>query len=406
MLFDALPMVKSESVETIKIDTTEPENEPSSKKAQYHRDPSDWELEPVAVTKSYRNQDFLNSSHARSLRIMCEQEETMQRLAANGVRATIQFFGSARARDRHQFDKAMAETVAKLDAAAPESDAHTDAEERIKKLKQIEWMVPYMASIQELARRVTAWSMTRHSRQAVSGVDRTKSALRMSRENLVELGSASMTGVEGGELGAADKDEPPRSPNPVTSFSKSPVLHRRYKYLPHHTDSNHPDARSSKAADLFVCTGGGPGFMEAANRGASQVPGGRSIGMGISLPFETGLNPYVTPELAFEYHYFFTRKFGMAYYMQALVAAPGGFGTMDELFELMTLKQTGKMNRNMPIVLFGKSYWQTILNWNAIAEFGTISQKEVDDLLFTDSVDEAFDFITSRLEELQRTIAK
>eukprot|EP00966_Prymnesium_polylepis_P084941 1966518-Prymnesium_polylepis.1 len=126
MLFDALPMVKSESVETIKIDTTEPENEPSSKKAQYHRDPSDWELEPVAVTKSYRNQDFLNSSHARSLRIMCEQEETMQRLAANGVRATIQFFGSARARDRHQFDKAMAETVAKLDAAAPESDAHTD----------------------------------------------------------------------------------------------------------------------------------------------------------------------------------------------------------------------------------------------------------------------------------------
>jgi len=142
--------------------------------------------------------------------------------------------------------------------------------------------------------------------------------------------------------------------------------------------------------------------MEAANRGASMVKGGRSIGMGISLPFETGLNPYVTPELAFEYLYFFTRKFCMAYYMQALVAAPGGFGTMDELFELMTLKQTGKMNREMPIVLFGKKYWQTVVNWQALAEFGVISQKEVDDLLFTDSVGEAFHFITSRLQQQQQ----
>merc|ERR1719230_973102 len=90
---------------------------------------------------------------------------------------------------------------------------------------------------------------------------------------------------------------------------------------------------------------------------------GRSIGMGITLPFETGLNPYVTPELAFEYHYFFTRKFAMAYYMQALVAAPGGFGTMDEFFELITLKQTGKMNQAMPVVLFGKKYWNTVVNW-------------------------------------------
>jgi predicted Rossmann-fold nucleotide-binding protein len=95
---------------------------------------------------------------------------------------------------------------------------------------------------------------------------------------------------------------------------------------------------------------------------------------------------------------FFTRKFGMAYYMQALVAAPGGFGTMDELFELMTLKQTGKMNRELPIVLFGKRYWQTVVNWQALAEFGTISQKEVDDLCFTDSIEEAFTFITNRLE--------
>ena len=137
----------------------------------------------------------------------------------------------------------------------------------------------------------------------------------------------------------------------------------------------HRSANASKAETLpvYVCTGGGPGFMEAANRGAADVPGGKSIGMGITLPFEEGLNPYVTPELAFEYHYFFTRKFWMAFHMQvcarltlptlhalslltsavgfaqALVVAPGGFGTCDELFELLTLKQTGKIQRSLPV---------------------------------------------------------
>ena len=112
--------------------------------------------------------------------------------------------------------------------------------------------------------------------------------------------------------------------------------------------------------------------MEAANRGAADVPGGRSIGMGISLPFESGLNPYVTPELAFEYHYFFTRKLCMAFHMQALVVAPGGFGTCDEMFEMMTLKQTGKMQSNLPIVLPGRAYWKRVINWNAFYEAGTI----------------------------------
>jgi len=138
--------------------------------------------------------------------------------------------------------------------------------------------------------------------------------------------------------------------------------------------------------------------MEAANKGAADVPGGKSIGMGITLPFEAGLNPYVTPELAFEYHYFFTRKFWMAYHMQALVVAPGGFGTCDELFELVTLKQTGKMQRSLPIVLFGKKYWKEVVNWKSFGDYGVINQSDVDELLFTDSVEEAFDFITRSLE--------
>ena len=137
----------------------------------------------------------------------------------------------------------------------------------------------------------------------LSGVDRTKSALKQSFErNLADLA-------------VDEKDAPPRDLLKVTlaaERSTSPGSQCRFRYLPHTTDDNHPEALAARNADLFVCTGGGPGFMEAANRGASMVRGGRSIGMGISLPFETGLNPYVTPELAFEYHYFFTRKFCMA----------------------------------------------------------------------------------------------
>ena len=113
---------------------------------------------------------------------------------------------------------------------------------------------------------------------------------------------------------------------------------------------------------------------------------------GLSVPCR-----FVTPALAFEYHYFFTRKFAMAFHMQALVVAPGGFGTCDEMFEIMTLKQTGKMQKNLPIVLLGKEHWQKCIDWQAFSESGTIAQKDVDELLFTDDVDEAFDYITKHL---------
>ena len=149
----------------------------------------------------------------------------------------------------------------------------------------------------------------------------------------------------------------------------------------------------------YVCTGGGPGMMEAANRGASEIEGGRSIGLGISLPFEEGVNKYVTPELAFEFHYFFTRKYWFAYLAKAMAVFPGGFGTMDELFEVLTLRQTGKITKPMPTVLFGTQYWNSVLNIQSMVEWGTISEKDL--LLYhvTDSVDDAFEFLTSALEK-------
>ena len=142
-----------------------------------------------------------------------------------------------------------------------------------------------------------------------------------------------------------------------------------------------------------MATGGGPGLMEAANKGAFRVDPKRSVGMGISLPFEPGLNSYVTPELGFEFHYFFMRKFMMVSHTRALVACPGGFGTCDELFEIMTLVQTGK-HPKIPIVLFGKSFWEKVVNWEQMAQFGVISIRDLDDVLMTDDVDEAFRHIT------------
>ncbi len=151
----------------------------------------------------------------------------------------------------------------------------------------------------------------------------------------------------------------------------------------------------------LIATGGGPGTMEAANRGAYEVDGGRSIGLGISLPFEPGVNQYVTKELAFEFHYFFTRKYWFVYLMKAMVVMPGGFGTMDELFETLTLIQTGKVKKRVPIVLFGTEYWNSVLNIEAMAEYGTIGPDDIDLVHRTDSVDDAFDYITSELVRLE-----
>ena len=148
-----------------------------------------------------------------------------------------------------------------------------------------------------------------------------------------------------------------------------------------------------------ICSGGGPGIMEAANRGASDVEGGKSVGLGISLPFEPGVNAYVTPELAFEFHYFFTRKYWFLYLCKALVIFPGGFGTLDELFETLTLVQTQKIKKKLPIVLFGTDYWNRVFNLDAMAEYGTISPDDIELVFRTDSVDEAFDYLTRELDD-------
>jgi hypothetical protein len=156
-----------------------------------------------------------------------------------------------------------------------------------------------------------------------------------------------------------------------------------------------------------VCSGGGPGIMEAANRGAADSPGGRSVGLGISLPFEQGCNDWVTRELAFEFHYFFTRKYWFLYLCKAMVIFPGGFGTLDELFETLTLMQTHKIRKRVPVIMFGNTeYWSRVLDLRAMADFGTISHEDIALMHFTDDVDDAFRTLVTRLDEAEAQVER
>lgn len=152
----------------------------------------------------------------------------------------------------------------------------------------------------------------------------------------------------------------------------------------------------STGARFVVCSGGGPGIMEAANRGASEAKGDNA-GLGISLPYEQSNNDYVTRRLSFEFHYFFMRKFWFLYLAKAMVAMPGGFGTLDELFETLTLVQTGKIKKHMPIVLYGTDFWDKVIDMEALSDFGTISPDDLDLVYRCDTVDDAFDYLTTEL---------
>lgn len=147
---------------------------------------------------------------------------------------------------------------------------------------------------------------------------------------------------------------------------------------------------------MLICTGGGPGMMEAANRGAHRA-GSPSIGLNISLPFEQYPNNYITPDLNFEFHYFFMRKFWFVYLAKAIVALPGGLGTLDELFEILTLKQTRKVTKPMPIVLYNEKFWKNLINFDFLIEMGMISKEDLSLFKFCNTPDEAFNYLKENI---------
>src|SRR6266853_1464198 len=156
-------------------------------------------------------------------------------------------------------------------------------------------------------------------------------------------------------------------------------------------------SRSLAGERLIVCSGGGPGIMEAANRGAA-LAGGRSVGLNIGLPQEQRPNSYITPGLSFEFHYFFMRKLWFAHLARALVAFPGGFGTFDELFEILTLAQTRKLDRSIPVLLYGSAYWKEVVNFDALVRHGTIAAEDLKLFEFVDEPRQAFERLRSRIE--------
>lgn len=148
---------------------------------------------------------------------------------------------------------------------------------------------------------------------------------------------------------------------------------------------------------FVVCSGGGGGIMEAANRGA-QDAGGVSIGLNISLPYERRQNPFVTPELSFEFNYFFMRKLWFAHLARALVVFPGGFGTLDELFEILTLAQTHKLDRSIPVFLYGSAFWKEVVDFDALARHGTVAPEDLTLFEFVDEPRYTFELLKRRIE--------
>ena len=154
----------------------------------------------------------------------------------------------------------------------------------------------------------------------------------------------------------------------------------------------------SRKQRFVVTSGGGPGIMEAANRGAYEA-GGKTIGMNILLPFEQRPNPYITPSLNLEFHYFFMRKLWFAYLAKGLVVFPGGFGTLDEMFEILTLAQTKKINKKITVVIYGPDYWKKVFNLDVLADSGAISPKDLELFQFANTPEEAFELLRKGLTE-------
>ena len=260
--------------------------------------------------KAYKNLEFLTSSDARPIRVLCEFTEPDSRFKQYKVRDTIVFFGSARTKSPNEAQVNLERAKAELSGDAGDDELKS----RITQAQRDLTMSRYYEDARNLARRLTEWTNT--------------------------------------------------LPNNGNRFA--------------------------------ICSGGGPGIMEAANRGAIEA-GGPSIGLNISLPQEQEPNPYQTRELSFEFHYFFIRKFWFAYLARAMVVFPGGFGTMDELFEVLTLIQTAKSDNKIPIVIYGTDYWKKVINFDALVEMGTISQDDLSLFKFVDDVDSALEFLKETL---------
>ena len=263
--------------------------------------------------KAYENQEFINSSDARPLRILSEYLYPERQFKDHSINNTIIFFGSARIKSDKEFHHEYESLIAHLERCSP--DQKSVIEQKIAILDKQRELTEYYLEARDLAKMITEWSL-----------------------------------------------------------------------------------QFPKPKRFVICTGGGPGIMEAGNRGAMEAEG-ESIGLNISLPFEQIPNPYITPDLNFEFHYFFLRKYWFAFMAKSLVIFPGGFGTLDELMEILTLVQTKKIHKKMPILIYGEKFWKKVINFDYLVEMGMISADDLHTITYVNSPKEAFDVLTSALQE-------
>lgn len=221
-------------------------------------------------------------------------------------------------------------------------------------------------------------------------------------DTIVFLGSARTPSRETAENAVAEAERTGEGRDQARMGLTMSAYYEAARELAHRLTQWSKDLGTGNAGDearrFVVCTGGGHGIMEAANRGASEARG-VNVGLTISIPMEAFDNPYVTHGLDVHFHYFFMRKFWFLYLAKAVLVFPGGFGTLDELFEILTLVQTRKLRKRLPIVLFGTEYWDEVLNFDALVRHGTINADDLKLFHRTNSVDDAFDFVTRELLE-------
>lgn len=224
-------------------------------------------------------------------------------------------------------------------------------------------------------------------------------------DTIVFFGSARLVSKKDAqkEFNRIKKLDPKKTPDFAKKLRKAQTLLTMSKYYEDAVELSSRLTKWSMALDtdynrFTICTGGGPGIMEAANKGA-KLAGGHSIGLNISIPFEQFVNKYVDPNLSFEFHYFFMRKFWFAYLAKALVAFPGGFGTLDEFAEIMTLLQTDKIKKQLLVIAYDEPFWKKIVNFDALIEYGTISKADMNLFSFANNVDDAYKLIVKHLEK-------
>ncbi|SBT74964.1 lysine decarboxylase-like protein, putative [Plasmodium malariae] len=308
----------------------------------------------VEVSEIYNKSNFINGKGGRLVRIMSEFVGVQDALRDEGIFFTVVIFGSSRSLSnekyearKRKFEKKLSKFSEKITNNVPLIGEEIKEYEKVKtemdKLQKLRWTTEYYVKIYDLSKRLTLFFGTEEGQKAVKNI--------------------------------------------------SNHLPKVHNFLP-----NIKGEKSPNNYTVAICTGGGPGFMEAANKGSREA-NGKSLGFMISLPFEKGANQYVDKNLSFKFHYFFTRKFWLVYLSLAFIILPGGFGTLDELMEILTLKQCRKFKRNVPIILFGKDFWSSILNFKKLVDYGLISQEDLDSIYFTDSTEEAYNYVINHLKK-------